>query len=61
MFEKIEIIEELDDGILHFRKIGKEDVQFFYESLAHVQITNYLSLGALRSLEHATGRKNWLS
>ena len=53
MFENIEIIEELDDDSLHFRKIGKEDVQFFYESLAHAQITNYLSLGALRSLEHA--------
>lgn len=53
MFEEIEIIEELDDGILYFRKIGKEDVQFFYESLAHDQITNYLSLGAFRSLEHA--------
>lgn len=53
MFEKFEIIEELDDDVLHFRKIGKEDVHFFYESLAHAQITNYLSLGALRSLEHA--------
>lgn len=53
MFEKIEIIVELDDYILHLRKIGKDDVQFFYESLAHDQITNYLSLGALQSLEHA--------
>jgi len=53
MFEKFEIIEELDDNILHLRKIGKEDVKFLYESLAHAQITNYLSLGALRSLEHA--------
>ncbi|MHA1670036.1 MAG: GNAT family N-acetyltransferase [Promethearchaeota archaeon] len=53
MFEKIEIIEELDNDILHLRKIGKEDVQFFYESLTHAPITIYLSLGALQSLEHA--------
>ncbi len=64
MFEKFEIIEELDDEILHLRKIGKEDVQFFYESLAHAQITNYLSMGALHSLEHASRviknyKKSW--
>ena len=53
MFEKIDVIEEIDGNILHLRKIEKEDVQFFYESLTHSQITNYLSLAALQSLDHA--------
>ncbi len=53
MFNKVEIVEELDDDVLHLRKISKQDVQFFYKSLTHEQITHFLSLGALHSFEHA--------
>lgn len=53
MFEKIDVIEEIDGDILHLRKIEKEDVKFFYESLNNSQITDYIPLGALQSLEHA--------
>lgn len=51
--EYLEIIEEINDGNLFLRKISKHDVPFFYQSLQGKQMTNYLSLGPLRSLDHS--------
>jgi len=51
--EDFELIEEINDGNLHLRKVSKEDVSFFYRSLQEKEMTNYLSLGPLRSLEHS--------
>jgi ribosomal-protein-alanine N-acetyltransferase len=49
----IELIEEINDNHLYLRKIAKEDISFFYKSLKIKDITNYLSLGPLHSLDHA--------
>jgi len=49
----IEVIEEINDGNLYLRKISKEDIAFFFESLKNKDMTNYLSLGPLLSLEHS--------
>jgi len=51
--EDIELIEEINDGNLFLRKITKNDILFFYQSLKEKEMTNYLSLGPLRSLEHS--------
>jgi RimJ/RimL family protein N-acetyltransferase len=51
--ENIELIEEINDGNLFLRKITKNDVSFFYQSLKEKEMTNYLSLGPLRSFEHS--------
>jgi RimJ/RimL family protein N-acetyltransferase len=51
--ENIELIEEISDGNLFLRKITKNDVTFFYQSLKEKEMTNYLSLGPLRSFEHS--------
>ncbi|MBY9015609.1 MAG: GNAT family N-acetyltransferase [Candidatus Lokiarchaeota archaeon] len=48
-----EVIEEINDGNLYLRKLSKEDVTFFYQSLKNKDITNYLSLGPLISHEHS--------
>ncbi|MFX0057487.1 MAG: GNAT family N-acetyltransferase [Candidatus Heimdallarchaeota archaeon] len=53
MFYDIDIIEEICDNNLYLRKLNKEDAQFFYESLQNENMTSYLSLGPLRSLEHS--------
>jgi len=61
MFHDIDIIEEINDGELFLKKISKDDVSFFYESLKNESMTNYLSLGPLRSLEHSKGLiKNYI-
>jgi len=49
----IEVIEEINDGNLSLRKISKEDVTFFFQSLKNRDMTNYLSLGPLSSFEHS--------
>jgi len=51
--EDIEIIEEINDGNLFLRKVSKEDVSFFYQSLKEKEMINYLSLGPLRSFDHS--------
>ena len=51
--ENIELIEEISDGNLFLRKVTKNDVSFFYQSLNEKDMTNYLSLGPLRSYEHS--------
>ncbi|MHA1473159.1 MAG: GNAT family N-acetyltransferase [Promethearchaeota archaeon] len=49
----IEVIEEINDESLSLRKISKEDVAFFFQSLKNRDMTNYLSLGPLSSFEHS--------
>ncbi|NVM18802.1 MAG: GNAT family N-acetyltransferase [Candidatus Lokiarchaeota archaeon] len=51
--EEIEIIEEINDGDLFLRKVSKDDAAFFYQSLQGKEMTNYLALGPLRSLDHS--------
>jgi len=51
--EGIEVIEEINDGNLYLRKISKEDIAFFFQSLKNRDMTNYLSLGPLMSYEHS--------
>jgi len=51
--EDIEIIHEVNDGTLFLRKVSKDDIAFFYHSLKEREMTNYLSLGPLSSLEHS--------
>ena len=51
--DDIELIEEINDGNLFLRKVSKDDVSFFYQSLKEKKMTNYLSLGPLRSLDHS--------
>jgi ribosomal-protein-alanine N-acetyltransferase len=53
MSDKVDIVIEINDGDLYLRKISKYDIDFFYESLKERDITGYLSLGPLRSLEHS--------
>ncbi|MFW9771501.1 MAG: GNAT family N-acetyltransferase [Promethearchaeota archaeon] len=53
MMHNIELIEEINDNNLYLRKISKDDISFFYESLKIKDITNYLSLGPLLSYDHA--------
>ncbi|MFX0076099.1 MAG: GNAT family N-acetyltransferase, partial [Candidatus Hermodarchaeota archaeon] len=53
VMENIELIEEIRDENLYLRKITKNDVSFFYQSLKEKEMTNYLSLGPLRSFEHS--------
>jgi len=51
--EDIEIIEEIIDGNLFLRKVSKDDVSFFYQSLKEKEMINYLSLGPLISFDHS--------
>jgi len=51
--EDIELIEEISDGKLFLRKVSKDDVSFFYQSLKEKDMINYLSLGPLRSFDHS--------
>ena len=53
MIQDSEIIEEINDKNLFLRKISKSDADFFLNSLNEKDITNYLSLGPLRTLEHS--------
>ncbi|NVM44894.1 MAG: GNAT family N-acetyltransferase [Candidatus Lokiarchaeota archaeon] len=59
--EDIVLIEEINDGNLFLRKVSKDDISFFYQSLKEKEMINYLSLGPLRSLEHSKRMiKNYL-
>lgn len=53
MLHNIDLIKEISDNNLYLRKISKDDISFFYESLKIKDITDYLSLGPLLSLDHA--------
>ena len=50
----IEVIDEINEGNLFLRKVSKDDISFFYNSLKNnKEMTNFLSLGPLRSFEHS--------
>lgn len=49
----LEIIEEINDGNLFLRKISKSDAEFLYKSLNLKNLTAYLSLGPLKTLDHS--------
>ena len=53
MVEHSEIIEEINDGTLFLRKISKDDGNFVFKSLNDKNLTTYLSLGPLKTLEHS--------
>ena len=51
MFQDIEIIEEINDNNIFLRKISKNDARFLFNSLKQREITNYMSLGPLKTLD----------
>ncbi|MFW9881631.1 MAG: GNAT family N-acetyltransferase [Candidatus Thorarchaeota archaeon] len=53
MISDIEIIEEINDGIVFLRKISKNDSEFFFNNLNNEDLINYLSLGPLNTLEES--------
>ena len=53
VFEEIDIVEAINSDSIHLRQLKKDDAKFFYEALLDKKITDYLSLGPLRSLDHA--------
>ena len=61
MARNSDIIEEINDGNLFLMKISKDDVDFFFKSLNAKNLTTYLSLGPLKTLENSKGLiKNYL-
>ncbi|MFX1573605.1 MAG: GNAT family N-acetyltransferase [Promethearchaeota archaeon] len=48
-----ELIEEINDGNLFLRKISKHDAEFLFHSLNLKDLTTYLSLGPLSTLEYS--------
>jgi len=48
-----ELVEEINDGNLFLRKISKHDAEFFFTSLNVKDLTTYLSLGPLATLEYS--------
>ena len=61
MVSNSEIIEEINDRNLFLRKISKKDADFFFKSLNEKNLTTYLSLRPLKSLEYSKGLiKNYL-
>jgi RimJ/RimL family protein N-acetyltransferase len=53
MVESANIVEETSDEILTLRKITKNDVDFIFKSLNYKELTSFLSLGPLNSLDHS--------
>jgi RimJ/RimL family protein N-acetyltransferase len=53
MVERAKFVEEINDGILFLRKISKDDIDFVFKSLNKKNLTTYLSLGPLKTLEHS--------
>ncbi|MFX1365455.1 MAG: GNAT family N-acetyltransferase [Promethearchaeota archaeon] len=61
MKNNLEIVEVIEDHNLFLRKVLKNDADFFFNSLSEKDLTNYLSLRPLESLEHSKGLiKNYL-
>ncbi|MFW9989144.1 MAG: GNAT family N-acetyltransferase [Candidatus Odinarchaeota archaeon] len=61
MSNDFDVIEEISDRNLFLRKISKNDIDFFFKSLNEKNLTAYLSLGPLSSLEHSKALiKNYL-
>ncbi|MFW9827646.1 MAG: GNAT family N-acetyltransferase [Candidatus Thorarchaeota archaeon] len=53
MARKAEIVEEINDNRVFLRKINKHDAEFFFYSLNDKNLTSYLSLGPLKTLENS--------
>jgi ribosomal-protein-alanine N-acetyltransferase len=53
MVERAEVVEEINDGNLFLKKISKDDIDFVFKSLNEKNLTTYLSLGPLKTLEHS--------
>jgi len=53
MFQEIDVVDEIKEDDIKIRKISKKDGYFFFESLKERNITGYLSLGPLKSIEYA--------
>ncbi len=53
MDSSIRNINEINDGIVFLRKITKNDVKFLYNNLNNEDIIRYISIGPLKSLNHA--------
>ncbi len=53
MIRNFKIVEEINVGNLFLRKISKQDVEFIFKCLNNKELTSYLSLGPLKSVEHA--------
>lgn len=53
MFQDIEVVEEINANNVFLRKISKDDAKFLFNSLKQREITNYMSLGPLKSLDSA--------
>ena len=49
----VEIIEEINDGIIYLRKISLDDSNFVFETLKNDDVSNFLSLGPLLSQDHS--------
>lgn len=53
MINNIEVIEEINEKSLFVRKIAKTDAQFLFNSLNNRDLTSYLSLNSLRTIEES--------
>ncbi|MFX0020754.1 MAG: GNAT family N-acetyltransferase [Candidatus Hermodarchaeota archaeon] len=53
MISNSKVVEEANSGNLFLRKISKDDINFFFESLNNKDLITYLSLGPLKTLEHS--------
>ncbi|MFX0029921.1 MAG: GNAT family N-acetyltransferase [Candidatus Hermodarchaeota archaeon] len=53
MIFDIEVVEEIHDEALFIRKIAKNDAEFLFNSLNNRNLTSYLSLGPLKTIEES--------
>ncbi|MFX1398358.1 MAG: GNAT family N-acetyltransferase [Promethearchaeota archaeon] len=49
----MDIVENINDGMIFLRKITKKDVQFLFDSLKEREVNEFLLLGPLMSMEHS--------
>ncbi len=53
MIKDSKSVEEINVGNLFLRKISKQDAEFIFRCLNNKELTSYLSLGPLNTVEHA--------
>ena len=53
MLGKFNIVEEINDDNLYLRKISKDDILFYYNSLKIPELTKYQPMQPLTSIEHS--------
>ncbi len=53
MAKNSEIVDKINDENLYLRKISKDDAQFIFKSLNEKNLTTYLSLRPLNSIENS--------